>query len=68
MQLSLGAVKGKLGIICFNSKMFGIRASRAGGSGAPAPSIRRLAPKSFPVASAEPRLGARFVQFVGFGV
>jgi hypothetical protein len=68
MQISLGAVKRKLGIICFNFRMFGILASQAGGSGALALSIRRLSPLGFFVASAEPRLGASRVQFVGFGV
>jgi hypothetical protein len=68
MQISLQAVKRKLGIICFNFRMFGILASQAGGSSASAPSIRRLSIRRVLDASAEPRLGAHFVQFVGFGV
>lgn len=68
MQLPPEVINGKLGIICFDSRTFGVLAHSADGLVTTDSSVRQPAP--FGVAQLEPELrpGATRVVYAGFSV
>jgi hypothetical protein len=68
MRLSPEVVKGKLGIICFDSRTFGVLDIPSAESDASASPILRPAPLGLARLEPEPRLGATSVLYAGFSV